>query len=127
MKLIRNEGFLFLLGDIVTIGLIRLVLYFFPINPKIGQIYLHHGYFGVFGIILSGVLLSFFLKGKRLRYLFSFVFGASFAATLDEFNLFILNGGGFVYANELTVALDIVALVLGALLYLTYIFLKRHE
>lgn len=125
MKYFKNEGFFFLLGDFLSIGFIRLILYLYPINPKIGTIYLHHAYFGLLGLILSSILLAYFVSNRYLRYFFSLTFGASFGAIIDEFNLFIINGGGFIYGGNITLELDIVALISGFCLYIIY--LLKHK
>lgn len=121
----KGELFWFMLGDILAIAGIRIFLFFYPVNPEINGIPIHHAYFGIIGIILSAILLSYYLRNPKLRAFFSLMFGGSFGAFLDEVNLIIIPGSS--YGGFLTYLFDLVGIVIGIVMYLVSIFIKPKK
>lgn len=126
----RQEPFGFALGTLLGVALIRIVLAIFPwFNPAYGGIYIHHAYVGLIGFMLFSLLLLYFIDDRFLRFLFSVFLGMSFSAILDEFNLFIVAGGGvFSYSSSFKYIADSVAISIGiAVLLISRIHLRKKR
>ncbi len=122
----KEEALGFAIGTLLGVSLIRIVLALYPwLNPSYANIPVHHAYLGVVGFILFTILLLYFVDNSKLRFAFSILLGISLAAIIDEFNLFLVAGGGeFSYSSSFKYYADTVTVIIGILVLL---FSKIHE